>query len=112
MRCMRVDLPDPDGPMMVTNSPVRTRERHPADRVHGAAALHVGLRGVEEFDHVCPSSLSPGGAADGSQGCRLRSNPWITTPATSAVSLRSTPGYSQSPLRGYNTRATRAVSGT
>ena len=29
MRCMRVDLPDPDGPMMVTNSPVRTRSVTP-----------------------------------------------------------------------------------
>ncbi len=32
---MNVDLPEPDGPMTATNSPLADRDGHAAQRVHG-----------------------------------------------------------------------------
>ena len=41
---IRVDLPDPEGPMMATNSPLSTSEVQPPDRLyHDFADLIVAL---------------------------------------------------------------------
>ena len=42
--CMNVDLPDPDGPTIVTNSPAAIRQRDAAQGVHHVVADVILLR--------------------------------------------------------------------
>ena len=46
-RCISVDLPEPLGPMMATNSPVRDPQADAAHRLHGPPALLVDLGDID-----------------------------------------------------------------
>ena len=48
--CMRVDLPEPDGPMMATYSPVLDREGDPPQRLDLHTSRRVGLPDVCDLD--------------------------------------------------------------
>ena len=69
--CIRVDLPDPDGPMMATNSPCVDRAAtRPRRASTSSAPAAVGLADVDELDdrrsmirHRSPVSRPPGVAA-------------------------------------------------
>ena len=43
MQCSRVDLPEPDGPMIAVNSPAANSTETPAQRLDGRIALAVDL---------------------------------------------------------------------
>jgi hypothetical protein len=60
-----VDLPEPEAPMIATNSPSRNRQRHAAQRVDLHIAHGVGLVNVLEFNHrrasgICIASTTAG----------------------------------------------------
>ncbi len=46
-----VDLPEPDAPMIATNSPSRIVERDSAQRVHFNITHRVGLVNVVQLNH-------------------------------------------------------------
>ena len=48
--CIRVDLPDPDGPVIATNSFSSMRMETPVECVHLDVALAVGLGDVDQLD--------------------------------------------------------------
>ena len=48
--CMSVDLPDPDGPMMATYSPVGDLEGHSSERLDLKRAVAVGLADISGVD--------------------------------------------------------------
>ena len=47
MQCIRVDLPDPDGPMTAVKRPVLELDGDPAEGMHDRVALAVGLHQVD-----------------------------------------------------------------
>ena len=65
--CMRVDLPEPDGPITATSSPSADRERDAAEGVDGGVAVAVAA------DEVAADDDRPGGGLVGaerrSEGC-------------------------------------------
>ncbi len=66
-RCMSVDLPEPDGPMIETNSPAAIDRLTPRTALTVRRALLVDLGNVDEFHHgrslsviSCQCSVSVG----------------------------------------------------
>ena len=67
MQCISVDLPEPDGPMMATNSPAWSDDGHAAQRVDGGVAAAVtpaDVTGSSDRDGV----VGPGGGGGGGDG--------------------------------------------
>ncbi len=66
-RCISVDLPEPDGPMIETNSPASMRRLTPCNARTMRAALRIMLRDLAEFHHdECPGSAVPTWAGNSS----------------------------------------------
>ena len=63
MMFIAVDLPEPDGPMMATNSPRPIDEVDAGQRVHLRLALAVGLPDLVEGDQRAHRRLSSAPAA-------------------------------------------------
>ena len=58
---MKVDLPEPDGPITATNSPAVDRQRHAGERVHDVVAEDVVLAqvvGLDQRRSLCPSAFA------------------------------------------------------
>ena len=59
-----VDLPEPLGPMMATNSPSRDHQVHATQRLQGHRALAVGLGDADQVDQgaaaraSCPAAFT------------------------------------------------------
>ena len=62
MMFISVDLPEPDGPMIATNSPSSTRERDAAQRVGLGAGAVVDLVQVDRLDDGCGLAVRGGRA--------------------------------------------------
>ena len=64
--CMRVDLPDPEGPITATSSPGSTARETPSRAVHRGLALAVAADEVAGDD----DGVRDGGGALGRRGRR------------------------------------------
>ena len=65
--CMNVDLPEPDGPTMVTNSAGGDRHGDAAQGMHHVIADVILLRELVNVDHQSVGSVGLGRAASRSR---------------------------------------------
>ena len=62
MQCMRVDLPEPDGPITAVNRPRSNSTRDPVEGPDDGVALAVGLDQVDGPGRRRPRRARPAGA--------------------------------------------------